>query len=194
MSNFKFDIESITLFVMMQYVMIVLKGSVVMSCGGTEEPSAYGELVSIGGLNPDANKKLSAAISSILESKLNISKTRFFLKFYDSKVSCCSSFGVRIIVNRFMYLLIASFSLFRPIKVKNMHSVCMLYTNSRSCKLTLSILNNAWVFFLVHFLQKIFNFGWISKFYLEDPFFVLSVHCWKEFIWKLIIMEFILLI
>lgn len=155
MSNFKFDIESITLFVTMQYVMIVLKGSVVMSCGGTEEPSAYGELVSIGGLNPDANKKLSAAISSILESKLNISKTRFFLKFYDSKVSCCSSFGVRIIVNRFMYLLIASFSLFRPIKVKNMHSVCMLYTNSRSCKLTLSILNNAWVFFLVHFLQKI---------------------------------------
>ena len=69
------------------YAMIVLKGSVPMSFGGTEEPAAYGELVSVGGLNPDANKQLSAAISSILESKLSIPKTRFYLKFYDSKGS-----------------------------------------------------------------------------------------------------------
>ncbi|KAL6003051.1 hypothetical protein ACLOJK_023274 [Asimina triloba] len=76
-----------------QYVMIVLKGSVPMSFGGTEQPAAYGELVSIGGLNPDVNKKLSAAIATILETKLSVSKARFFLKFYDSKASylnlCC---------------------------------------------------------------------------------------------------------
>ncbi|KAF6174114.1 hypothetical protein GIB67_020296 [Kingdonia uniflora] len=67
------------------YVMIVVKGSVPMSFGGTQQPTAYGELVSIGGLNPDTNKKLSAAIAAILESKLSVPKSRFFLKFYDTK-------------------------------------------------------------------------------------------------------------
>ncbi|KAF7144400.1 hypothetical protein RHSIM_Rhsim05G0225700 [Rhododendron simsii] len=69
------------------YVMIVLKGSVPMAFGGTEEPAAYGELVSIGGLTPDVNKKLSGAISAILETKLSVPKSRFFLKFYDTKAS-----------------------------------------------------------------------------------------------------------
>ncbi|XP_008464236.1 uncharacterized protein LOC103502167 isoform X3 [Cucumis melo] len=69
------------------YVMIVLKGSVPMSFGGNEQPAAYGELVSIGGLNPDVNKKLSGAIATILETKLSVPKSRFFLKFYDTKGS-----------------------------------------------------------------------------------------------------------
>ncbi|BBH06314.1 prenylated RAB acceptor 1.B4 [Prunus dulcis] len=69
------------------YVMIVLKGSVPIAFGGTEQPAAYGELVSIGGLNPDVNKKLSAAIAAILETKLSVPKSRFFLKFYDTKAS-----------------------------------------------------------------------------------------------------------
>lgn len=74
--------------------MIVLKGSVPISFGGNEQPAAYGELVSIGGLSPDVNKKLSAAIASILETKLSVPKSRFFLKFYDTKASiyrlqCC---------------------------------------------------------------------------------------------------------
>ncbi|KAM1095062.1 hypothetical protein ACFX2B_009860 [Malus domestica] len=69
------------------YVMIVLKGSVPISFGGTEDPAAYGELVSIGGLNPDVNKKLSAAVAAILETKLSVPKSRFFLKFYDTKGS-----------------------------------------------------------------------------------------------------------
>ncbi|KAL6133007.1 hypothetical protein ACLB2K_065244 [Fragaria x ananassa] len=73
------------------YVMIVLKGSVPISFGGTEQPAAYGELVSIGGLSPDVNKKLSAAISSILEAKLSVPKSRFFLKFYDTKASASES-------------------------------------------------------------------------------------------------------
>lgn len=67
--------------------MIVLKGSVPMAFGGTEQPAAYGELVSIGGLNPDVNKKLSAAVAEILSSKLSVPKSRFFLKFFDSKGS-----------------------------------------------------------------------------------------------------------
>ncbi|KAD3067645.1 hypothetical protein E3N88_35525 [Mikania micrantha] len=70
-----------------QYVMIVLKGSIPIAFGGTEQPAAYGELVSIGGLNADVNKKLSAAVAAILETKLSIPKSRFFLKFYDTKAS-----------------------------------------------------------------------------------------------------------
>ncbi|KAG5060517.1 hypothetical protein AAZX31_01G115300 [Glycine max] len=69
------------------YVMIVLKGSVPIAFGGNEQPAAYGELVSIGGLNPSVNKELSAAIASILETKLSVPKSRFFLKFYDTKGS-----------------------------------------------------------------------------------------------------------
>ncbi|CAA0830575.1 Tautomerase/MIF superfamily protein [Striga hermonthica] len=69
------------------YVMVVLKGSVPIAFGGTEQPAAYGELVSIGGLTSDVNKKLSGAIASILESKLSIPKNRFYLKFYDTKGS-----------------------------------------------------------------------------------------------------------
>ena len=75
------------LLIVPQYVMVVLKGSVPMAFGGTQEPAAYGELVSIGGLNADVNKKLSAGIASILESKLSIPKSRFYLKFHDSKAS-----------------------------------------------------------------------------------------------------------
>ncbi|PKA67254.1 phenylpyruvate tautomerase [Apostasia shenzhenica] len=75
------------------YVMIVLKGSVPMSFGGTEAPAAYGELVSIGGLNPDVNKKLSAAIALILEKKLSIPKSRYFLKFYDAKAHQTQEFA-----------------------------------------------------------------------------------------------------
>lgn len=71
----------------MQYVMIVLKGSVPIAFGGTEQPAAYGELVSIGGINPSTNKELCAAIAAILETKLSVPKSRFFLKFYDTKAS-----------------------------------------------------------------------------------------------------------
>lgn len=98
----------------MQYVMIVLKGSVPISFGGTEQPAAYGELVSIGGLNSSTNKELSAAISSILETKLSVPKSRFFLKFYDTKASDLSTFWVIVKMGRchaHIFLLIAFFLL-----------------------------------------------------------------------------------
>ncbi|KAJ6804877.1 putative macrophage migration inhibitory factor-like protein isoform X1 [Iris pallida] len=95
------------------YVMIVLKGSVPIAFGGSEQPAAYGELVSIGGLTPEVNKKLSAGIAEILESKLSVPKSRFFLKFFDTKA-------------RYLYL-----QLVRP---KTMLSVCMLYTRTRSVR------------------------------------------------------------
>jgi phenylpyruvate tautomerase len=65
--------------------MIVLEGSIpisMISFGGIELPTTYAKLVSISLLK---NKKLSGAIASILESKLFMSKLRFFLKFCETK-------------------------------------------------------------------------------------------------------------
>ena len=66
--------------------MVQLKGSVVISFGGIQEPAAYGELVSIGGLGSDTNKKLSATIAATMERKVNVPKSHFYIKFYDVKV------------------------------------------------------------------------------------------------------------
>lgn len=123
------------MFITVQYVMIVLKGSVPIAFGGTEQPAAYGELVSIGGLGPDVNKKLSAAIAAIIETKLSVPKSRFFLKFFDAKASYLNFYlSRRWVIAMCMFLSLHSSCLFRPIKAKNMHSVCMLYTSTRSCK------------------------------------------------------------
>ncbi|XP_074369599.1 uncharacterized protein LOC141711047 [Apium graveolens] len=65
------------------YVMIVLNGGVPISFAGTEEPAAYGELISIGGLGPSVNGKLSSTIADILQTKLSIDASRFYIKFYD---------------------------------------------------------------------------------------------------------------
>jgi len=69
------------------YVLISLRGGIPMSFGGTEEPAAYGELISIGGVGPATNKELSAAISEILETKLSVPPSRFYIKFFDVKRS-----------------------------------------------------------------------------------------------------------
>ncbi|PIN08869.1 Macrophage migration inhibitory factor [Handroanthus impetiginosus] len=65
------------------YVMILVNGGVPISFGGTEEPAAYGELISIGGLDPSVNAKLSATIAEILQTKLSVESSRFYIKFYD---------------------------------------------------------------------------------------------------------------
>ncbi|KAI3868392.1 hypothetical protein MKW92_027153 [Papaver armeniacum] len=62
-----------------KYVMVLLKGSVPMLCCGSEENIAFGELTSIGGINSDVNKKLSAAVAAILKDNIFMSKSRFFI-------------------------------------------------------------------------------------------------------------------
>ncbi|GAB4838286.1 hypothetical protein Ancab_027814 [Ancistrocladus abbreviatus] len=66
-----------------RYVMVLINGAVPMAFGGTEEAAAYGELISIGGLGPSVNGKLSAVIAEILQTKLSIDSARFYIKFYD---------------------------------------------------------------------------------------------------------------
>ena len=56
-----------------QYVTVSIDGSVPTSFAGSEEPAAYGEIMSIGGLGPSVNGKLSAALADILEAKLSVS-------------------------------------------------------------------------------------------------------------------------
>lgn len=77
----------VTLLVFPQYVMILLNGGVPIAFAGTEAPAAYGELISIGGLGPSVNGKLSSTIAEILQTKLSIDSDRFYIKFYDSPVS-----------------------------------------------------------------------------------------------------------
>nr|KAJ0203323.1 hypothetical protein LSAT_V11C500294020 [Lactuca sativa] len=43
--------------------------------------------MSIANLNPNVNKKLSAAVAEILSSKLSVPKSHLFLKFFDSQVT-----------------------------------------------------------------------------------------------------------
>ena len=66
--------------------MILINGGVPIEFAGTEEPAAYGELVSIGGLGPSVNAKLSSTIADILQTKLSIHSSRFYIKFYDVQV------------------------------------------------------------------------------------------------------------
>jgi phenylpyruvate tautomerase len=66
--------------------MVILKGSVEISFAGSKEPAAYAEIVSMGGINSEVKKKLIATIGTILQSKLSIPRTRFFLKVYDTTV------------------------------------------------------------------------------------------------------------
>lgn len=66
--------------------MILLNGAVPIAFAGTEEPAAYGELISIGGLGPSVNGKLSSTIAEILQTKLFIDSARFYIKFYDVQV------------------------------------------------------------------------------------------------------------
>lgn len=72
---------------MVQYVMILLNGGTPIVFAGTEESSAYGEMIAIGGLGPSVNGKLSSTIAEILQTKLHIDSSRFYIKFYDVQAS-----------------------------------------------------------------------------------------------------------
>lgn len=65
------------------YVMISLTTDKPMSYGGTEEPCAYGELISIGAIGGDKNKKISAALAEIVQRHLGVPPARLYIKFYD---------------------------------------------------------------------------------------------------------------
>ncbi|GAB2298787.1 hypothetical protein Dimus_032865 [Dionaea muscipula] len=70
-----------------QNVMIIVKGSVAISFGGTKEPAAFAELLSMGGIDSDVKRKLISSIGDILENHLSIPKARFFCHVVNVKSS-----------------------------------------------------------------------------------------------------------
>ncbi|EFJ31264.1 hypothetical protein SELMODRAFT_405585 [Selaginella moellendorffii] len=68
-------------------MMVLLNDRVPILFGGSREAAAYGELVSIGAIAPDSNRKVSKALAGILESRLSVPPSRFYIKFYDVKGS-----------------------------------------------------------------------------------------------------------
>ena len=61
------------------YVLVSLKTDTPMSFGGSEEPCAFAELISIGTFRDTA--AISAAIMATVEKELGVSSSRFYIKF-----------------------------------------------------------------------------------------------------------------
>ncbi|KAM7526541.1 hypothetical protein LguiA_016443 [Lonicera macranthoides] len=68
------------------FVMVLLKGAILISFGGNKEPAAFAEIVSMGGINSQVKKNLITTIGTILQNKLSIPRTRFFLKVFDTTI------------------------------------------------------------------------------------------------------------
>ena len=64
------------------YVMVTLEQSPIFM-GGTDEPAAFADVRSIGGLSPEVNKSISAKLAEVLENHLGIPRARFYLNFSD---------------------------------------------------------------------------------------------------------------
>lgn len=66
------------------YVAIHVNAGQDMSFGGTDKPTALCELVSIGALSVDSNKKHSLAIMELLETTLKVPPSRVYIVFKDT--------------------------------------------------------------------------------------------------------------
>ena len=70
-----------------QYVMISYKISDGMMYGGSEEPSAFLHLASIGKIGPEYNPVFSEAICKTMTKHLGIPSNRVYIQFYDSSAA-----------------------------------------------------------------------------------------------------------
>jgi len=64
------------------YVMVTLSQCGIMM-SGTEQPAAFADVRSIGGLTHDVNKAISDRICTLLKDKLGIPPDRVYLNFTD---------------------------------------------------------------------------------------------------------------
>jgi phenylpyruvate tautomerase len=65
------------------YVMTCLVPQARMTFGGTSEPACYVEVKSIGRMDPERTKKMSAAISALLSEALRVPPNRMYIGFED---------------------------------------------------------------------------------------------------------------
>ncbi|KAL8129425.1 hypothetical protein V2J09_018580 [Rumex salicifolius] len=68
-------------------VMVIVKGSVELSFGGSKDPGAFAELLSMGGIDKAVKKKLISTVGSILHDHLSIPPSRFFCNVVDLNLS-----------------------------------------------------------------------------------------------------------
>ena len=54
-----------------------------MLFGGSGEPCAFGELISIGAIGEQQNKATSASLAAVVEKHCGVPPGRFYLKFFD---------------------------------------------------------------------------------------------------------------
>ncbi|XP_059643432.1 uncharacterized protein LOC132285282 [Cornus florida] len=66
------------------HVMVLVKGSVAISFGGSKAPAAFAEIVSMGGINSQVKRELISTIGSILHKTLSVPTSRFVLKVHDT--------------------------------------------------------------------------------------------------------------
>ena len=78
------DVIAKTLGKPVSYVAIQVNSGQNMSFGGTDEPTALCDLVSIGQLSKESNKAHSKAIMNLLSEKLKISSSRVYVSFHDT--------------------------------------------------------------------------------------------------------------
>ena len=67
------------------YVMTLLETGVPMTFAGSQQPSAYVEVKSIGALHPPA---MSAAFCKLIEARTGIPANRVYISFEDVQASC----------------------------------------------------------------------------------------------------------
>jgi phenylpyruvate tautomerase len=68
-----------------QYVMTNVQTDQVMTYSGKQDPCAFVRIVSIGGLNPETNVKLSEDICGLLEDRYGVDPSRSYIEFVDSE-------------------------------------------------------------------------------------------------------------
>lgn len=66
------------------YIAVQVNAKQDLSFGGTDEPAAVCDLVSIGALSKDSNKKHSKALMELMEQKLGVPPTRVYISFHNT--------------------------------------------------------------------------------------------------------------
>ena len=65
------------------YIMTSMENSIDMTFAGSEEPSCYVEVKSIGGLDSDNIKSISESICNILQKEIGVASNRTYIYFED---------------------------------------------------------------------------------------------------------------
>ncbi len=69
------------------YVMTVYESAVMMTFGGTSEPTCYIEIKSVGSMSPAQTKAMSQDFCQQIQQTLNILPNRTYIEFADAKGS-----------------------------------------------------------------------------------------------------------